>query len=902
MDERKYLVLHQRNDSTSWYDATSEIASITNNGNCWRVKFYNTNRYYNISFSKLKIYDNPKTIEFYEIYYKNKICVGATLVLLFSNSRYKIFLVNGSCFSAKPEEVRIVRNLLTTNKKAGGVMAYYKRVVQEIADTEEEDDFLVSQFEDIDYVNEDSALALYLSGKLERSNIKLKQPFLSPFGTNLSQLNALKMVFENRISIIEGPPGTGKTQTILNIIANAVVNNLSVAVVSNNNSATDNVFEKLDKYGYSFIAAPLGNVDNVDLFFDEYTSDIPAIPIGETNADKIRSLNTNLPGCFANENKKRQFIEQINEVQVEYNHFLENNKNIDFNLIRIKPERVNPSNVLDFIIKLKESKKRISFWTRLIIRIKLKLNKSFFLLNSDEYLTYLYNLYYLSKINQLKNKVESINRMMNHETLNQKVSLIVDLSKIYFGNMLFKRYEKNNRSAFAKDNYKRKFDDFVYEYPVILSSTYSLARCSKKGFLFDYLIIDESSQVNMASAILSMRIAKNLVVVGDIKQLPQIDDRDFKDKDKQLLEEYSVSTSYSYYGNSIMSSLISLYRENIPTTTLVEHYRCNPDIIGFCNKRFYNNELIVYTSRNDNDYSMKVIKTAQGNFARKNPDGTGQYNQREIDEIEKLIDSEALEDVGIITPYRYQSSLIQDKYSDSLVASTVHSFQGREKKTIIFSSVVNSPNEFVNNDNLINVAVSRAINKFILVTSDKIAKSNSGVLSDLVNYISYNTEFGQYEEGNIKSIYDILYEEYDDKLKEFRRLHPSKDYDTENITKQLLKEILSEQDYSSLAFAMHVPLRDFIRVNNLNLSPDKMKFFRNPNSHVDFLIFGKMGRKPLLAIEVDGVSFHEQRKEQQERDAKKDSILEKAGVKLLRLKTNESEEEERIKRELNSII
>mgnify|MGYP002290444529 FL=1 len=56
---------------------------------------------------------------------------------------------------------------------------------------------------------------------------------------------AVKRAMENRISVIQGPPGTGKIQTILNIIANILLQGKTVQIVSNNNSATENVYDKL---------------------------------------------------------------------------------------------------------------------------------------------------------------------------------------------------------------------------------------------------------------------------------------------------------------------------------------------------------------------------------------------------------------------------------------------------------------------------------------------------------------------------------------------------------------------------------------------------------------------------------------------------------------------------------
>ena len=901
MNESKYLIYHYSSKSEKWYDATKNVVWFCDDGNAWKVKFLDSDEYYHVSFQKMHIHENPKKIKFVELYYKGSPCYQAKLLLCFDDKLYKIFYENGYTTVALPSEIKIVQDALTKSEHASGVMAYYRRVVQEIV-RDEEDQFLLQQFDDISYVNEDSVLALYLNNKLASNNPNLKHPIISPFGINLSQSKAIDMMFTNKISIVEGPPGTGKTQTILNFIANALINNKSVAVVSNNNSATDNVYEKLDKYGYSFVAAPLGNADNVEEFFDNFESDIPSFTNKAVNSHTLNNLHLSLPQYFSIENKKKKLNEKLTELHLEHKHFLLDHNDIDFSKVKFKADKVKSSNVLNAIIEFKERKKKLSFWSKLLLRIRLKIDKSFFSIDLEDVVIYLNNLYYLSKIHEIENDIEDLNKRMNNQTLSEKTSLYVSLSKTYFENELIPFIKNNTRHKHTKDNYKRQFEEFVKDYPVILSSTYSLAKCTKRGFLFDYLIVDESSQVNMASAILSMRVAKNLVVVGDIKQLPQIDDSLFKDRNTELLKQFNVSKEYSYFGNSIMSSLLSLYGDRIPKTMLKEHYRCNPNIISFCNKRFYDDQLIIYTSNRNADYSLKVIKTAPGNFARKNPDGTGLYNQREIDEIKALLDKEKLDDVGVIAPYRYQTEVINEQLGNKVDASTIHKFQGREKKTIIFSSTVNDTNEFVGNDNLVNVAVSRAVDKFILVTSDKIFKSNSGVLADLVNYISYNSEFGIKEEGTVKSIYDLLYDDYQEQLIRFRSRHPSKDFDSENLTKALLQKILSEKQYASFGCRMHVSLKDFINSKNLDLSYDEYKFLKNPNSHADFLIFNKMSKKPLLVIEVDGVSFHEQQKIQVERDTKKNSILEKTGINILRLKTNESDEANRIKNTLNSII
>ena len=65
-------------------------------------------------------------------------------------------------------------------------------------------------------------------------------------------------------------------------------------------------------------------------------------------------------------------------------------------------------------------------------------------------------------------------------------------------------------------------------------------------------------------------------------------------------------------------------------------------------------------------------------------------------------------------------------------------------------------------------------------------------------------------------------------------------------------------------------------------------------THLDFLIYNKLGKSPILAIEVDGFAHHKKGTRQAERDEMKDKILEKYDLPLLRFATNGSNEKEQL--------
>ena len=172
----------------------------------------------------------------------------------------------------------------------------------------------------------------------------------------------------------------------------------------------------------------------------------------------------------------------------------------------------------------------------------------------------------------------------------------------------------------------KNFDAFIKEYPVILSTTHSLRSCIGKNYLFDYLIVDEASQVDIVTGALALSCAKNAVIVGDTKQLPMVVPNDIGITARNIFDSSGLDVPFNYTEHSLLSSFLSLYH-NIPKTLLKEHYRCHPKIIGFCNQKFYNNELIIFTDEKENDKPLVLYKTSKGNHAR------GKVNQRQIDVI-----------------------------------------------------------------------------------------------------------------------------------------------------------------------------------------------------------------------------------------------------------------------------
>ena len=125
-------------------------------------------------------------------------------------------------------------------------------------------------------------------------------------------------------------------------------------------------------------------------------------------------------------------------------------------------------------------------------------------------------------------------------------------------------------------------------------------------------------------------------------------------------------------------------------------------------------------------------------------------------------------------------------------------------------------------------------------------------------------------------------------------------YKSENLMNVIIEKVLSMEQYCHLERVLHLPLNRLIQ-DTTYLDEDEAKFVKNPATHLDFLIYSKVSKQALLAIEVDGVAFHENNPTQLKRDAKKDKILQKYNIPILRFATNSSEEEEKLLNKLKEI-
>ena len=787
-----------------------------------------------------------------------------------------------------------------------------------------------------------SALEAFLAGV---SSVKTgaSDRLIMPFHSNIDQRNAIRAALTHQISIIDGPPGTGKTQTILNLIASLIAQGKTIGVVAGANSAVDNVIDKLTEEGYGFLVASLGKTERVQEFHrregileqrreawaQKASTASPGAPARVDEA-ALRAEEERLVALWEDARDIPAIRARLTATQRErllFEEKVKESRRPMANISHLAVVRRSSETIAD-LLALARCAPRPGRSPRAIIE---RVRRYFAYgslkgidLGTPDVQSALQLAFYQARERELSRRVEEAEARAARHGLVEVSAQYRRRSREALDAALRDRFERERPSRLSPNQWlNRQTDILLRTYPVVASTCFSIRHNLAEDTLLDWIIIDESSQVLLPEGMAALSKARNAVIVGDARQIGPI----FQGWDESTRQP--PEARFDVRSVSLLDSVKAMGKAaHSPTTLLREHYRCHPAIIEFCNRMYYGGQLIpMRVPAQDAPDPLAIVYAAPGNHARRPLRGGGFFSQREIEIISQLEEMEVIREgieaddkdssgdfvLGIVTPYRAQATSLRQRIRSDLgegtharwLAETAHKFQGRGAGTVVLSTVLNAHDraatqDFYDSDALTNVIVSRAKDRFIVVTAHGGVRLSRNIRT-LLEYIEMYDPSSVIQ-SDIVSIFDVLYSAYSASLERYSRAKWSnwKRTPAENVADLCLREVLADPKYSSFGYYTEVPLRDALP--NTRLLNEEQRDFVFTDSALDFGVYSRVTGRIVLAIEVDGWEYHGNNKEQQQRDARKDSIMAAYCVPVLRLATNESGEERRIREALDKLL
>jgi len=601
--------------------------------------------------------------------------------------------------------------------------------------------------------------------------------------SNYEQSQAIGSAINEKIplTVVSGPPGTGKSQLGMNLISEINRQDKKIIFSSKNHKAVDVITDRYNslftsKEAIKRIARPHGNGTSGESKFSHI----------KLKADQRTIANSKI---LTNNHKLNSIKEKIQE----YENALISIEDVNIELQQILQE--NPElQLIDWHID-DPKKLKLKYWEKKLTQFKTKQRRAKSFLSraldslTDDKMSFLDMFSQESFIEKNKRQifddlskslpkdiVEKIGKNNLFSFSKQYLSL---LREVEVTSVNYKKYNKiisendlmdllgqwNNQCGENIDNSINLLDDKLEstsgKSPILNTAvtTLSASKLDKlEQGVYDLAVLDESSQTDIISALPILYRAKRAVIIGDEKQLFPIVSID-EEKDYNTFRAYQLKESdYFVYGYS-HSSLLSVANNQIQgknrrRTMLKEHFRCHPNIIEFSNRYFYNNDLRVKTDKNG---------TVGIRWEDHQSDCQPRwYNESESAIALKLIDEILLSkkykpsQIGVVTPFRQQAKFIRNAISqkfgnqigEKIIADTSHRFQGDEKKLMVFSLVIgpSMPKSTVKwiqegkSKNLINVAITRAKEELIIIGNRSEIDKRGGLLSDLGDWVEYCIE------------------------------------------------------------------------------------------------------------------------------------------------------------------
>lgn len=304
--------------------------------------------------------------------------------------------------------------------------------------------------------------------------------------------------------------------------------------------------------------------------------------------------------------------------------------------------------------------------------------------------------------------------------------------------------------------------------PCMLMSPISVAQyIDVDADKFDLIVFDEASQMPTYEAVGAIARGRNVVIVGDPKQMPPTNFFSVNSTDEDNIEMEDLE--------SILDDCLAL---SMPSKYLLWHYRSKHEsLIAFSNSEYYDNKLLTFPSPDNIESKVRFVPI-DGHYDK----GKSRQNRAEaqaiVDEIVRRLKDEKLRkrSIGVVTFSSVQQSLIEDLLSDVFMLNpqleslaleceepifikNLENVQGDERDVILFSvgygpdkegrvSMNFGPLNREGGERRLNVAVSRARYEMIIYStlrSDQIDLNRTGAVgvAGLKRFLEYAEKGGQ---------------------------------------------------------------------------------------------------------------------------------------------------------------